>query len=211
MDGIFSVGSFDNGVNSPKMEYATVDGSVGSYGLLRSSRYGFYKVTNGSQMGLPVDVFDLYSLENARFVISRTDNCIYVAKNNNGTQFNLLGLITPIVVTANVDDTHTFSITLDTDGKLYAHSKNLVLTNKEVTISMDLTDIYTKLGLSDSTQFSFSEIGIELGKSMLNTPNMYATSCVVSKTSVSFYTRNITSNTTENISSKYQFIRRINQ
>jgi hypothetical protein len=207
MDGVFNIGAFDGGVDGAKMQYSGVDGSVGNFKLVASHRYGFYKITNGTDMGLPVDTCDLFVYENAKIIISDQGNCIYI---HNGNRFNLIGLISPIDIFYKVDTTHDIHFRLDTDGHLYCYTGIIVMTTNNLEMDIDLSALYTKAGISDGYTKSFYAIGASVGAVNIgNTADVYAINVVVQKTKVMFRCRNITQNTTSDINAKFEFYERI--
>lgn len=207
MDGVFNIGAFDGGVDGAKMQYSGVDGSVGNFKLVASHRYGFYNITNGIAMGLPVDTCDLFVYQNAKILISDQGNCIYI---HNGSRFNLIGLISPIDIYYKVDTTHDIHFRLDTDGHLYCYTGIIVITTNNLEMDIDLSELYTKAGISDGYTKSFYATGASVGAVNIgNTADVYAINIVVQKTKVMFRCRNLTQNTTSDINAKFEFYERI--
>ena len=207
MNGVFNIGAFNGGVDGAKMQYSGVDGSVGDFKLVASHRYGFYNITNGTAMGLPVDTCDLFVYENAKILISDQENCIYIYKDN---QLRLVGLIKPIDIYYKVDATHDIHFRLDTDGYFYVYTGIIVLTSNTLELTVDLSELYTKLGLSDGWSKQFIALGSTVGATNIgNTADVYAVNVVVQKTKVIFRCRNLTQNTTSNINAKFEFYERI--
>jgi hypothetical protein len=207
MNGVFNIGAFSGGVDGAKMQYSGVDGSVGDFKLVASHRYGFYNITNGTSMGLPVDTCDLFVYENAKILISDQGNCIYIYKDN---QFRLIGLISPIDIYYKVDTTHDIHFRLDTDGHFYVYTGIIVLTSNTLELTVDLSELYTKLGLSDGWSKQFIALGSTVGATNIgNTADVYAVNVVVQKTKAMFRCRNLTQNTTSNINAKFEFYERI--
>lgn len=203
LDGMFNIGSFNNGINEAKMQYHSIDGAVGNYRIVQNSgRYGFYEITNGTSMGLPIDTGDLLVFQNVCLMASNVDNAIYSYYNVN---WKLIGLAYPITQSVAVGS-YTVAFEVTTCGHFIVRSGVIIITNATTTINVDLSDIYEKLGLSDARSFSFYLTGVTAGKNMIHSDaELYATAVVVEKTKITFYTRNITQNSTSNINAKFSF------
>lgn len=206
LNGIFNIGSFNNGTNEAKMQYHSVDGSLGDYRIFQNNdRYGFYEITNGKSMSLPVDTGDLLIFKNARLMISNTDNAIYAY---NGS-WRLIGLTYPITKSATVN-TNTVYFQLTNYGHLMVRCETVIVASATTSVDIDLSEIYEKLGLGDARNFTFYVTGITAGKNIIHADTeLYMAQVVVEKTKITFYVRNITQNSTSDINAKFAFYKQI--
>lgn len=209
LNGIFNIGTFDGGVDGAKMQYTNVDGNNGDHSTLSrsSQRYGFYKITNGTAMGLPVNVGDLLVFEEARLFVSKTNNVLYAYSNN---AWNLIGFLSKKRISVKADGTNYVHFELNTDGHFTMRCDILTITAVTTQITVDLSEIYTALGLASGKTFNKYIIGTTNTENIGATGNeVYAAQVYITMTKVYIYTRNITQNSTTNINAKFSFYEKI--
>lgn len=203
LNGIFNIGWFNNGVDHPILQYVGVDCSEGNFNnfFVNNGRSNVYKITNGTEIGLPYDDGDLIVTDNMKMFVSTAHNSRYFYKSG---AWNWAGTISSEFINLSSTYSYRLRLYLLPNGDFTLTCLDFTIEQNQVSISYDLSDIWNRLGYDDSIAFQGYMLGRTSGTgNILQTSDIYIMQYYINKSGATLRFRNLTQNKTTDITAVF--------